>query len=137
MSEKRVEELVRNTVAQVVERQMASLRESAVQEVLREIGPALGKNGQPASSTATLQKVITAIQTGSTQKEILRALLDSTILYSGRAALFVIKNGAASGWQGTAFGDGDVKDFPLDMHSGLVARAMQSRSAESGALADF
>jgi hypothetical protein len=137
MSEKRVEELVRNAVAQVVERQMASLRESVVQEVLREIGPALGKNAQPATSTATLQKAITAIQTGSTQKEILRALLDSTILYSGRAALFVIKNGAASGWQGTAFGGGDVKDFPLDMHSGLVTRAMQSRSTESGAMADF
>src|SRR6476660_10622604 len=132
MSDKRVEELVRNAVAQAVERQMASLRESVVQEVLREIGPAMGKTGQPATSTATLQKAIAAIQTGSTQKEILRALLDSTILYSGRAALFVIKNGAASGWQGTAFGGNDVKDFSLDMHSGLVTRAMESRSTESG-----
>lgn len=137
MSDNRVEELVRNAVAQVFERQMASLREGVVQEVLREIGPALGKNAQSPSSTATLQKAITAIQAGSTQKEILRALLDSTILFSGRAALFVVKNGAASGWQGTAFGSHDIKDFPLDMRSGLVARAMQSRSAESGSTTDF
>ncbi len=137
MSDNRVEELVRNAVAQVFERQMASLREGVVQDVLREIAPALSKNAQPASSTVTLQKAITAIQAGSTQKEILRALLDSTILYSGRAALFVVKNGAASGWQGTAFGNTDIKDFTLDMHSGLVARAMQSRSAESGAIGEF
>jgi hypothetical protein len=137
MSENRVEELVRSAVSQVLDRQMASLRETVVQEVLREIGPALSKSPAPGNATATLQKAIAAIQTGATQKEILRALLDSTILYSGRAALFVVKNGAASGWQGTAFGNGDVREFPLDMRSGLVAKAMQSRNSETGTVADF
>ena len=137
MSEKRVEELVRNAVAQALERQMASLRESVVQEVLREVQSAVGKSDQPANSTATLQKAVSAIQTGSTQKEILRALIEGTILYSGRAALFVVKNGTAIGWQGTGFGNGDVKDCSLDMHAGLVARAMQSRSAENGSIAEF
>ena len=117
---------------------MASLRESVVQEVLREVGPALsGKGGQQKNSTAALQKAIAAIQAGSTQKEILRALLDNTILYSGRAALFVVKNGSGIGWQGVAFSKGDVKDFSLEMHSGLVARAMQSRNAEPGTTAEF
>src|SRR5262252_3962373 len=120
MADNRVEELVRNAVAQVLERQMASLRESVVQEVLQQIQPALGKGAQPAGSNAALQKAITTIQSGSTQKEILRALLESTILYSGRAAIFVVKNGMASGWQGTGFGNGDVKDFALAMQSPLV-----------------
>ncbi len=90
----KVEEIVRNAVAQVLERQLSSLRETVVQEVLREIRPALaGKAGQAGSSSAALQKAVAAIQTGATQKEILRALLDNTFLYSGRAALFVIKAG--------------------------------------------
>src|SRR5258708_3194770 len=116
---------------------MGALREGLVQEVLREVKSVLGGSSQPANSTAALQKAVTAIQAGGTQKEILRALLDSSALYSGRAALFVVKNGAAFGWQGTAFGNGDLKDFALDMHSGLVARAMQSRGAELGEVADF
>ncbi len=138
MADNRVEELVRSTVAQVLERRMASLRESLVQEVLQQIPPALGKASVPSSSsTAALQKAITTIQSGSTQKEILRALIEGTILYSGRAALFVIKNGIASGWQGTGFGSGDVKDFALDMNSGLVSNAMQSRGAAGGPISSF
>jgi hypothetical protein len=137
MADNRGEELVRSAVAQVLERQMASLRESVVQEVLQQVQPALGKSPQNTSSTAALQKAITTIQAGSTQKEILRALLEGTILYSGRAALFVVKNGVASGWQGTGFGNGDIKDFPLDMNSVLVSNAMQSRSAASGATSSF
>src|SRR5262249_9073027 len=100
MSDSRVEEIVRSAVAQALERQLASLRETVVQDVLREVGTALkGQNGSSASSSATLQKAISAIQAGTTQKEILRALLDNTVLYSGRAALFVVKNGSATGWQ--------------------------------------
>jgi hypothetical protein len=136
----RVEEIVRSAVTQVLERQLSSLRESVVQEVLREIGPALSGKGEQAgkaepsgSSTGALQKAVAEIQAGTTQREILRALLDNAILYSGRAALFVIKSGDATGWQGTAFSRNDaIKDFPLDISSGLPARVMQSRSAESG-----
>ena len=137
MADNRVEELVRSTVAQVLERQIASLRESVVKEVLLQIQPALGKPASTPSSNAALQKAIAAIQAGSTQKEILRALLESTILYSGRAALFVVKNGIASGWQGTGLGNGEIKDFSLDMHAPLVSRAMQSRNAENGSVAEF
>jgi hypothetical protein len=79
-----------------------------------------------------------AIQSGTNQKEILRALLDNTVLYSGRAALFVIKAGAATGWQGTSFSNNEsIKDFSLDVSSGLAARVMQSRSAESGSASDI
>ena len=87
MSDPRIEEMVRNAVAQALERQLASLRETVVQEVLREVGSALKGHGSPASSSAALQKAVSAIQAGATQKEILRALLDNTVLYSGRTAL--------------------------------------------------
>ncbi len=138
MSENRVEEIVRSAVAQALERQLSSLRETVVQEVLREIGSTLaGKSGQ-GSGTAALQKAVSAIQSGTTQKEILRALLDNTALYSGRAALFVVKGGSATGWQGTGFSNNDaIKDFALDINSRLTARVMQSRIAETGTASDF
>jgi len=139
MSENRVEELVRNAVAQALERHMASLRESVVREVLDEIRPAL--NGQPAhgaSGTGALQKSVSAIQAGSTQKEILRALLDHAVHYSGRAALFVIKNGAAAGWQGVSFPENDkIKDFSLDISAGLGASVMQSHVSEVGSAGEL
>ncbi len=135
----RVEEIVRSAVNQALERQLVSLRETVVQEVLREMVPALaGKGGHAATSSATLQKSVLAIQSGTNQKEILRALLDNTVLYSGRAALFVIKAGAATGWQGTSFSNNEaIKDFALDVSSGLAARVVQSRAAESGTASEI
>ena len=133
----RVEEIVRNAVNQALERQVASLRENVVQEVLREMGRA-GKGAPAESGSASLQKAVLAIQSGTNQKEILRALLDNTVLYSERAALFVIKAGAATGWQGTSFSHNDaIKDFSLDVSSGLAARVMQSRNSERGSASEI
>jgi hypothetical protein len=139
MPENSAEEIVRTAVAQALERQLASFRESVVQEVLREVGPALGgKPATGASNAAGLQKAVARIQAGTTQKEILRALLDNTVLYSGRAALFVVKSGTATGWQGTGFSNNDaIKDFALDMNSGIAARVVASRAAENGSASDF
>ena len=139
MPDNSAEEIVRTAVAQALERQLASFRESVVQEVLREVGPALSaKPAQGGSNAAGLQKAVARIQAGTTQKEILRALLDNTVLYCGRAALFVVKNGSATGWQGTAFSNNDaIKDFSLDMNSPMAARVTQSRAAEDGRASDF
>jgi len=139
MPESRFEETIRSAVEKVLQRQLASLRESVVQEVLREIAPeASGQIARGTSGTAALQKAVSAVQAGTNQKEILRALLENTVLYSGRAALFVVKNGAATGWQGVAFSNNDsIKDFSLDISSGLPAAVMRSRSAESGEVSEF
>src|SRR5215469_7507681 len=137
MSDNRVKEIVRGAIAQVLERQLASLRESVVEEVLREISPALGERAS-GSSTAALKKAVASIQAGSTQKEVLRALLDNTVLYGGRAALFVVKNGSATGWQGIAFSKNEaIKDFPVSITSGLAAEAIESRESESGSASQF
>ena len=104
MPDNSAEEIVRTAVAQALERQLASFRESVVQEVLREVGPALSaKPAQGGSNAAGLQKAVARIQAGTTQKEILRALLDNTVLYCGRAALFVVKNGSAPAGRGLLF----------------------------------
>jgi hypothetical protein len=139
MPESRVEETIRSAVEKVLQRQLASLRESVVQEVLREIAPgASGQTSRSAGGTAALQKAVSAVQAGTNQKEILRALLENTVLYSGRAALFVVKNGTATGWQGIHFSNNDsVKDFSLDITTGLTAAVLQSRSVESGDVSEF
>ncbi len=83
---------------------------------------------------ANLLKAISAIHAGTTQREILGALLDNAVRYAGRTALFVIKAGAASGWQGRGFGHDEdpIKDLALNISSGVADRAMQSRIAFNG-----
>ena len=63
MTDNRVEEIVRSAVAQLLERELPSFRETLVQQVLQEVGLALaGKSGAADSGTAALQKAVSAIQ---------------------------------------------------------------------------
>jgi hypothetical protein len=137
---KGIEQIIERIVSQVLESHVSEIRGDLVRRVLGELPaaemPAPHASGNDAGA-ADLLKAISAIHAGSSQKEILRALLDHAIHYCGRAALFVIKAGAATGWQGRGFGDrsGDhdsIKDLALDVNTGFAARAMQSRMALSG-----
>ncbi len=137
----RIEQIVAKTVSQVLDSHIPQLKDELVQRVLQELQPALekaqsgkgGSNSATGASPAHLLKAISSIHAGTSQKEILRALLDSTVLYCGRAALFVIKAGTATGWQGRAFSNSDdIKDFLLDVSSGLAADVMQTRKASLG-----
>lgn len=133
MAENReIEHLVETVVSQVLETHLAQLRGELVRRVLQELGPVLQSQG-PASVTSDanvsdLVKTMSLLQTGGSQKEILRALLDGTAGHCGRAALFVVKGGAANGWQGRGFANNEsIKDFSLDVYSGAAAQAMQTR----------
>jgi hypothetical protein len=137
-----IDQIVEKVVSQVLESQIPPLREELVRRVLEEIQPQLAQAPAAATDGATpanLLKAILAIHAGTTQREILRALLDNTVRYSGRAALFVIKAGAATGWQGRGLDKNDdaVKDFALDVNTGVASRAMQSRMAFTGATSEI
>jgi len=127
---KGIEQIVARAVSAVLEDQLPHLREQLVRQVLSEVQPCLGNFAGPSESGAVeLLKAISAIHAGSTQKEILRALLESIGHYSGRAALFVVKSGSATGWQGHAFDNkDDIKDFVLDMSSPGPAQVMELRA---------
>jgi len=136
----KIEKTVEKVVAQVLESHMAAARHELVQKVLEEIQPHLGGSSEAsaAGSATDLLAAVTAIQLGTTQREILRALLDSMAKYSGRSALFVVKGGAASGWQGRGFSNNDgIKDIQLDTHNGSAARALQSRMVITGSSSDM
>jgi hypothetical protein len=125
-----IEQIVERAVNVALEGQLPQLREQLVRQVLNGVQPCLGNSAGPGESgAAELLKAISAVHAGSTQKEILRALLEVTGHYSGRAALFVVKSGSATGWQGHAFENkDDIKDFALDMSSPGPAQVMETRA---------
>jgi hypothetical protein len=90
------------------------------------------------ANTTELAHAVAEIQLGSSQKEILKALLDSCGHYAARVALFVVKGSNATGWQGRGFSDNDgVKDFALDAHATAVMQAIGDRAAVSAPASDF
>jgi hypothetical protein len=134
-----IDQIVEKAVSQVLEGHLPELRKDLVRRVLEEVQPHVGGTaGAAGSGAADLLHAVSAIHAGTTQKEILRALLECTAGYSGRAALFVIKAGAATGWQGRGFDNNDdLKDFSLDVTSRAPAGALQSRAAVSAGTAEM
>jgi hypothetical protein len=130
------QEVVERAVSQVIESHRAQLQDQLVRRVLEalELEPASGSRGE--TTAGALLKAVGAIYTGSTQKEILRTLLDNTVRYCGRAALFIVKGNAGTGWQGRGFTNNEgVKDFALDITNGIAGRAVQSRTVFAGSAA--
>jgi hypothetical protein len=130
-----VEQIVEKVVSQVLESHVPQMRDELVRRVLDELPPASEPAGGSGDGAGNLLKAISAIHAGTTQKEILRALLDNTVRYSGRGALFVVKAGAATGWQGRGFnqnGEDTIKDFALNVGIGASEQTLRSRLPFSG-----
>jgi hypothetical protein len=138
---KELQQIVERVVAQVFERQLPKLQAELVDRVLAELPEQSAAIAPVASSTASsggLVQAVATIHAGATQKEILRALLDTGSAHAARVALFVVKGGAASGWQGRGFGaDEAIKDFALDMNAGPVSHAYQNRVAAPANIAEM
>jgi len=137
-----IDQIIEKVVSQVLEGHLPELRKDLVRRVLEEVQPHLGGSagavGSGSAGAADLLHAVLAIHAGTTQKEILRALLECTASYCGRAALFVIKAGSATGWQGRAFDNNEgLKDFSLDVSSRAPARVLQSRAAVSAGTSEM
>ena len=134
-----MEPIVERVVSQALENHASQLRAEIVRKVMEEVEAQAPTAPQPsATGSADLARAIAEIQTGSSQKEILRALLDNCARYAARCALFVVKGAHASGWQGRGFSNPDaLKDFALDAHAAAVTRAITDRIVVSSPVADF
>jgi hypothetical protein len=132
-------QLVEHAVAQALQAQTPQLQSQIVQQVLEALPATAVEAPAPAGeNSSALVHAVANIHAGSTQKEILRALLDAGSGYCSRIALFVVKAGAASGWQSRGFGDEEtVKDFALDLNAGPVAHTFQNRVATPGNIAEM
>ena len=137
---KELQEIVERAVAQALERQLPKLQAELVACVLAELPApeAAAEAGAAGPMPSGLVQAIAGIHAGSTQKEILKALLDAGTSYASRVALFVVRGGVASGWQARGLGDDDlIKDFPLDMTMGPGSHAYQNRVATPANIAEM
>jgi hypothetical protein len=153
-----LEPIVERVVGQVLEVNAAQLRSEIVRRVMDEIAAeaatleaaaaeamsAEAISAEPANHpTASefaedLARAIAEIQSGSSQREILRALLDTSSRYAARVALFVVKGSHATGWQARGFANDDaIKDFALDENAPAVLRAIGDRVLASVPVADL
>src|SRR5271167_3813216 len=138
---KELQQIVERAVAQVFERQLPRLQAELVERVIADLPTAAVASAEAGAGgpvQGSLVQAVASIHAGTTQKEILRALLDVGSTYGSRVALFVVKAGAASGWQGRGLGDDDtVKDFPLDITAGPAAHAYQNRTVTPANIAEM
>ena len=126
-----IEPIVERVVGQVLDNHAAQLRTEIVRRVMEEIAAEAAtaaptsQEAAAASGPAELARAVAEIQLGGSQREILRALLDTSARYAARVALFVVKGSHATGWQGRGFAKSEaVKDFALDQNAPAVVRAM-------------
>jgi len=141
-----IEPIVERVVGQVLDSHANQLGTEIVRRVMEEIAaeaatrePAADStshNGTAGAGSADLARAVAEIQLGTSQREILRALLDTGARYATRIALFVVKGSHATGWQGRGFANSDsLKDFALDESAPAVVRAIGERVVASAPVA--
>jgi hypothetical protein len=135
--------MIERAVAEALQQQIPQLQAQIVQRVLEAL-PAQALSVQrsetaaPRETSSNLVQSVSNIHASSTQKEILRALLQAGSAHCSRIALFVVKAGVASGWQSRGFGDDEsTTNFTLDLNSGPAAHAYQNRVATPGNVAEM
>jgi hypothetical protein len=135
-----IKPIVERVVAQVLESHAAQLRSEITRRVMEEVSAA-PTEAAPVSHGAgsgELARAVAEIQLGTNQKEILRALLEGCARYGARVALFIVKGGKATGWQGRGFRNNDaLKDFSLDVSAPAIARAVDDRVVIQAKTADL
>jgi hypothetical protein len=134
-----VEPLVERVVGEVLDSHAAQVRSEIVRRVMEEAAAEPSNSVAPSTSaSADLARAILDIQSGTSQKEILRALLESSSCCAARVALFVVKGNRAMGWQARGFLNGEaIKDFALDPAAPAVSKAISDRIATSAAGTEF
>src|SRR5262249_37270257 len=131
-----IQAIIEGVVAEVFAAALPGLRV----EIVRRAAAQLGALAQVPGSAPTdiLSAAVASIQEAGSQAEILRQFLEGGARFAGRVALFVVKSGAVSGWQGIGFEDNEViKTMNLNGSSGLVARAIQGRVPVAGPTSEF
>jgi hypothetical protein len=123
---------IRAEIAQRLAQELEAITAKQAEE-----SKASSAGGSDADTSAMLNSSMLSVQGASSQTEILGALLDGTAKFSARVALFVIRGGAATGWQGRGFDESALKKVTVDPNSGLTGRAMADKEAASAAAAEF
>jgi len=131
-----IKTIIEEAVAEVLDAALPKLRAEIVRravEVVESLAPA------PGSSPSDLLNAASAsIHESATQAEILRHLLEGEARFAARVALFVVKGGSISGWQGIGFEDNEIiKTVSVNAGSGLAGKAIKGRSPAGGSAEEF
>lgn len=131
-----IQNIIEEAVAEVFDAALPKLRSEIVRraaEVLELMAPA------PGSSPSDLLNAASAsIHESATQAEILRHLLEGEARFAARVALFVVKSGSISGWQGIGFEDNEaLKTLSVNAGNGLAGKAIKTRTPASGSAQEF
>jgi len=131
-----IQTIIEEAVAEVFDAALPKLRSEIVRraaEVLELLAPA------PGSSPSDLLNAASAsIHESATQAEILRHLLEGEARFAARVALFVVKGGSISGWQGIGFEDNEaIKTLSVNAGSGLAGKAIKARTPAGGSAQEF
>jgi hypothetical protein len=130
--------VIERAVTEALEQQLPQLQALLVQRVLATLPLQGSEAAAPRETSSALVQAISSIHAGSTQKEILRALLQAGSAHCSRIALFVVKAGVASGWQSRGFADDEsITNFALDLSAGPGAHAYHNRVATPGNAAEM
>ena len=133
-----IRDTIERVVAEVFEARVPAMRAEVIERIVAELQPLSSSVDGAASPAGELEAGVASIEDGSTQAEILRALLEAAAKFTGRVALFVIKNNKASLWQSRGFADDDgIKGTSVDATAGLAARALQDRMPVAAAAVEF
>lgn len=128
--------IVAETVEEVLESAVPRLREEMVGRILQELR--VLEQSHADSPAELLSTASAAIQESSSQADILRRFLEGSARFAGRAALFVIKGGAGSGWQAMGFENNDqIRNLTVSAGSGLLGAVFQRREPISGPCGDL
>lgn len=136
-----IEPIVERVVSQVLGSHVDQLRKEIVRRVTEEMAAVPEASAGSAAGGATsaeLARAVAEIQLGTSQREILRALLDASGRYAARVALFVVKGSQAAGWQARGFAKSEaLKEFALDVNSPAARRAIQDHVAVNAKSAEI
>lgn len=137
-----IHDLVTQAVAQALAEQLPVLQAQVAERVLEAVTSMQAQTGAASDAKGerpgALVEAVANIHAGSTQKEILRALLDSGSAHCSRIALFVVKAGAATGWQARGFSNENaIKDSALDLGAGPAAYTYRNRVTTPGNIAEM
>ncbi len=145
-----IREAIERVVSATLATHIAALKDELVAKACEEVAamappaaarpPAAGQPATPPGGAPTdlLNAAVASVLDSVTQTDILTSLLEGSSKFSQRAALFVVRGGAANGWRTSGFeSEGDIKSFTIDLNGGLAGRAYHDRVTASASAAEF
>jgi hypothetical protein len=134
---KKIEVLVEQAVSEVLNQMMPGVREQIVQRVVEQVRREL-TTVVAGGDSSVLNDALAAVQAGTTQVQILDAMVEGTAIFAARTALYVVRGANAVGWRAKGFADDEaVRNHPLELNVGLPAYAITSRVIAAGPADEF